>query len=154
MNRKIFEEIKQSFGYKPTVSVGTKPYVGIKVDGNTVYVSGNIAFSNGEVLYKGRIGETLSVEEGKKSAQLAMINCLDILDNEVGLEKVETILKVTGYLCCADQVTEHPDMMNAASQLLVDIFGEAGKHARAALGMHTLPLGASVEIEFTAKLKP
>lgn len=153
MNRKTFEALKEQFEFVPTISEGKKPYVGIKLDGNIVYVSGNIAFSNGEVLFSGRIGETLTISEGKESAALAMINCLDMLDKEVGLENVETILKVTGYFCCTERITEHPEIMNTASQILVDIFGDAGRHARAALGMHTLPLGASVEIEFIAKLK-
>lgn len=61
---------------------------------------------------------------------------------------------VTGYLCCADHVTEHPTIMNAGSRVLVDVCGEAGLHARAALGMHTLPLGASVEVELVVAVKP
>lgn len=153
VNREVYEQLKQQYGFQRSPAGGDKPFVGVKVDGNIAYVSGNVAFSGGELKYKGRIGDNVTVEEGKQSAALAMINCLDMLDEAVGLERVQEILKVTGYLCCAEHVTEHPSIMNAASRVLVDVFGEAGKHARAALGMHTLPLGASVEIEFVAKLK-
>lgn len=153
MDRAAYEKLKRTYGYKPTEMSPERPFVGVKVDDSIAYVSGNVAFSDGNVLYKGRIGETVTLEEGEKSAALAMLNCLNALDEDVGLERVDTILKVTGYLCCHEDVTEHPMIMNAASQVLLDVFGEAGKHARAALGIHTLPLGASVEIELTAKLK-
>lgn len=154
MNRAAYEEIKKREGYIEGKASGVeRPFVPVKIVGDTAYVSGNIAFSDDKVMYKGRIGANLTVEEGKKSAALAAVNCLELLDKAVGLEKVETIVKVTGYLCCAEGIEEQPAILNAGSQVFVDVFGEAGKHARAALGMHTLPLGASVEIEFIAKLK-
>lgn len=155
MNRDVLEQIKNDLGYQSIEKKPNKksPMLGVKVDDKIAYVSGSVAFSNGEVMYKGRIGDTVTIEEGKKSAALAMINCLDTLDNEVGLENVDTILKVSGFLCCTEDIEEHPVIMNAASDVVGAVFGEQGKHARVALGIHTLPLGASVEIEFTAKLK-
>lgn len=155
MNRHIYDQIKKREGYVegPAVNV-YKPYVPVKIDGNIAYVSGNVAFSNGELQYKGRIGESLSIEEGKRSAALAAINTLELLDKEVGLEQVESILKVTGFLCCAEGVEQLPTILNEGSQVFVDVFGEEnGKHARAAIGVYVLPLGASCEIEFIAKLK-
>jgi enamine deaminase RidA (YjgF/YER057c/UK114 family) len=116
-------------------------------------VSGHVPFSGGELIYKGRIGDNVSIEEGKQSAALSVINCLESLDKAVGLERVDKILKVTGYLSCTEQVTEHPVIMNAGSQVLIDVFGEAGKHARAALGIHTLPLGSSTEVDMVVLLK-
>jgi enamine deaminase RidA (YjgF/YER057c/UK114 family) len=155
MNRELYEQIKKREGYvEGPASTAYKPYVPVKIDGNIAYVSGNVAFSNGELKYKGRIGDTITVEEGKRSAALAAINTLELLDKEVGLEKVDSILKVTGYLCCAEHIEELPSILNEGSQVFVDVFGEEkGKHARAALGMYVLPLGASVEIEFIARLK-
>jgi enamine deaminase RidA (YjgF/YER057c/UK114 family) len=154
MNRARYEQLQQQYGYKPSPASGDRPFVGVRIDGDVVYVSGNVAFSGGELLYKGRIGDTVSIEDGKKSAALAMLNCLAAIDAEIGLEQVDKFLKVTGFVCCAEHVTEQPQIMNAASQVLVDVFGEAGKHARSALGIHTLPLGASVEIELILKRKP
>lgn len=155
MNRYIYDQIKMREGFvEYPVANAYKPYVPVKIDGNIAYVSGNVAFSNGELQYKGRIGESLSIEEGKRSAALAAINTLELLDKAVGLERVESILKVTGYLCCAEDVEELPAILNEGSQVFVDVFGEEkGKHARVALGVYTLPLGASCEIEFMAKLK-
>lgn len=155
MNRQIYEQIKQREGYeKGPVATTYKPYLPVKIDGDIAYVSGNVAFSGGELKYKGRIGDTVSIEDGKRSAALAAINTIELLDDAIGLEEVESILKVTGYLCCTEDVEELPTILNAGSQVFVDVFGEEkGKHARAALGMYTLPLGASCEIDFIAKLK-
>lgn len=149
----MYDKIKTELGWKPSPPAKVeKPYVAVKVDGDIAYVSGNIAFSGSDIMYKGRIGDTVSVEDGKKSAALAMINCLELLEEAGLLDRVTSVLKVTGYLCCAEHITELPTIMNAGSQVLVDVFGEAGKHARAALGMYTLPLGASVEVELVVKL--
>ncbi|MBP1990731.1 RidA family protein [Paenibacillus eucommiae] len=154
MNREVYEKFKEELGFKP--APGTKapgPMVSVKVSGNIAYVSGHVAFSSGELQYKGRIGADVSIEDGKKSAALSVINCLDSLDSVVGLDNIDTILKVTGYLSCAEDVTEHPSIMNAASDVLFGVFGDDGRHARAALGIHTLPLGASTEVELIVQLK-
>ncbi|WP_158289695.1 RidA family protein [Paenibacillus flagellatus] len=154
MDRQQYEAVKTKLGWKPDPTV--KPpglIMSVRVDGNVAYVSGHVAFSGGELAYKGRIGADVTIEEGKLSAALSTVNCLESLDKEVGLERVDKILKVTGYLSCAEHVTEHPAIMNAASELLIGVFGEAGKHARAALGIHTLPLGASTEVDMVVSLK-
>ncbi|XID90921.1 RidA family protein [Paenibacillaceae bacterium WGS1546] len=155
MNRQAYETIKIREGYKEGAPSNVyKPYVPVKIVDGMAYVSGNVAFSGDELLYKGVIGGNLTIEEGKKSAALAAVNCLELLEKAIGLDKVATIVKVTGYLRCAEHVEELPSILNAGSQVFVDVFGEEnGKHARAALGMYTLPLGASAEIEFIAKLK-
>jgi len=113
----------------------------------------HVPFSGGQLQLKGRIGADISIEDGKRSAALSTINCLESLDRLVGLDRVEKILKVTGYLSCTEEVTQHPEIMNAASELLIGVFGDAGRHARAALGIHTLPLGASTEVEMVVALK-
>ncbi len=154
MNRSKYEEVKQALGWKPDLSVKAPGVIlSVQLDGNVAYVSGHVPFSAGELTYKGRIGDNVSIEEGKQSAALSVINCLESLDKAVGLERVDKILKVTGYLSCTEQVTEHPVIMNAGSQVLIDVFGEAGKHARAALGIHTLPLGSSTEVDMVVLLK-
>lgn len=154
MNRELYERLKAEAGYKPAPGAKAPgPVMGVRIDGRIAYVSGHVAFSNGELRYKGRIGAEVSIEDGKKSAALAVINCLETIDGAIGLDKVDKVLKVTGYLSCAEQVTEHPAIMNAGSDVLVGVFGEDGRHARAALGIHTLPLGASTEVEMIVSLK-
>ncbi|RAV17673.1 RidA family protein [Paenibacillus contaminans] len=154
MNRDKLESLKALYGFKPSPAAPPeRPFIGVKVNGTIAYVSGHLPFTGGEQLYKGRIGDNVTIEEGQKSAALSTLNCLDALDQAVGLENVAEIVKVTGYLCCTEAITEHPSIMNAGSQVLVEVFGEAGKHARAALGIHTLPLGASTEVEMIVSLK-
>ncbi|MEF3313601.1 RidA family protein [Paenibacillus sp. GYB004] len=154
MDRQKYEEIKQSLGFKPApASSGPRVILPVRVEGNLAYVSGHVPFSGGELLYKGRIGVDVSIEEAKKSAALSVINCLESLDREIGLDKVDKILKVNGFLSCADHVTEHPVIMNAGSEVLIGVFGSSGEHARAALGIHTLPLGSSTEVDMIVSLK-
>lgn len=156
MNREEYEKIKQELGFKPApeTNKGAATIMPVRADGNTVYVSGNVAFSNGELQYKGRIGKEISIEDGKKSASLSVINCLEALDKAYGLEKIDSVLKVNGYLSCTEEVTQHPEIMNAASDVLIRVLGDAGRHARAALGIHTLPLGASTEVDMVVRVKP
>ncbi|WP_226036711.1 RidA family protein [Aquibacillus saliphilus] len=151
--KEIFERYKTELNFKPTTPRSDRPYTGVKYFNNCAFISGNVAFSNGEVLYSGRIGDNLSIEEGKKSVVLAVINCLELFDQDKGIENIDSILKMTGYLSCTEAITEHPTILNAASEVLLDIFGEPGRHARAALGMHTLPLNASSEIELIVSVK-
>lgn len=154
MNRTAYEAIQAKYGWKPSPpAAATRPFIGVKVLGSIAYVSGHLPFTGGEQLYKGRIGDNVTIEEGKKSAALSVINCLDALESAVGLDNIAEIVKVTGYLCCTEDITDHPAIMNEGSQVLVELFGESGKHARAALGIHTLPLGASTEVEMIVSLK-
>lgn len=152
--RTQWNQVKEAMGYKESPAAKEpKLILPVRVDGKIAYVSGNVAFSAGELLYRGRIGADITVDEGKRSAAFSTLNCLTALDREVGIENVERVSKVTGYLCCTEEVTEHPEIMNGASEVLIRVFGEAGKHARAALGIHTLPLGASTEVEMVVALK-
>jgi enamine deaminase RidA (YjgF/YER057c/UK114 family) len=155
MNRQQYDAFKAKWGWSPDPApkAGGGLIESVRVDGNVAYVSGHVPFSGGQLQLKGRIGADISIEDGKRSAALSTINCLESLDRLVGLDRVEKILKVTGYLSCTEEVTQHPEIMNAASELLIGVFGDAGRHARAALGIHTLPLGASTEVEMVVALK-
>lgn len=154
-NRKILNMYKANLDWRPSAlpKQGEKPYSILKIIDSAVYLSGQIAFSEGKVMYKGKIGRDLTREEAKASAAMAVISCLDLFDQSYGLENIEQLIKLTGYLKCEEEFTGHPEILNAGSQVLIDVFGESGKHARSALGIHSLPLGASVEVEIIAKLK-
>ena len=152
MNREALKQIQKQLEFIPTVDSSIKPYATLKQVGQLVYLSGSVAFSNGQLLYAGRIGSTVSEEDGKKSAMLCVINLLSAFDREYGLERLDHVVKVNGYLSCAETFGNHPSIMNAGSQILLDIFGEKGTHARTSLGVHTLPLGASVEVEMIVSL--
>jgi enamine deaminase RidA (YjgF/YER057c/UK114 family) len=124
-------------------------YVPTVRSGNMVYVSGQVPMVEGKIAYMGRLGTSgLSLEDGVQAARRCAINVLAALKAELGeLSRVHRIVKVTGFVASEPDFTDQPKVINGASELFVEIFGEAGKHARSAVGMASLPLGVPVEIE-------
>lgn len=119
--------------------------------GDLVFVSGQLPVKDGALLYSGRVGETVSVEEAYEAAKLCAIRCLSALQAVVpDLDRIERIAKVTGYVASSADFTEQPKVINGASVFLQAVFGEKGQHARAAVGVSALPLGAPVEVELIA----
>ena len=126
---------------------------GVRV-GNLLFISGATPEIDGVMQMPGRLGAELDVETGKKAARLAALNCLGEMQAAIGsLERVERIVRVIGYVRSADGFGEQPLVINGASELLIEVFGEAGRHARAALGTSELPFGAAVELEMVVQVK-
>lgn len=130
-------------------------YKPVVIDGTTVYVSGCVPMDGARNLAsRGKVPSQVSVEDAKRAAALCAANVLRLVRKEVGsLERVERVLRVTGYVNSDPDFTDQHLVINGASQLFVDVFGEAGMHARSAVGMAQLPLGSSVEVEAILKLK-
>jgi enamine deaminase RidA (YjgF/YER057c/UK114 family) len=131
-------------------------YRPVVVDGTTAYVSGCVPFDGqNNLVSKGKVPSQVSLEEAREAAALCAANVLRLIRQEVGtLGRVERILKLTGFVNSDPDFTEQHLVINGASQLLVDVFGpDLGLHARSAVGMAQLPLGASVEVEAIVKLK-
>jgi enamine deaminase RidA (YjgF/YER057c/UK114 family) len=130
-------------------------YKPVVVDGTTVYVSGCVPFDgDGNLVSKGKVPSQVSLEDARKAAALCAANVLRLVRQEVGsLDRVERMLRVTGYVNSDADFTSQHLVINGASQLFVDVFGDAGWHARSAVGMAQLPLGASVEVEAILKLR-
>jgi len=106
------------------------------------------------VLCSGQVGRDVTVEEAHDAARTCALKCISIMQDELGdLSRVKRIAKVTGYVNAAPGFAEHPKVVNGASDLLVEVFGEAGKHARAAVGMSGLPLDAAVEVEMVVEFE-
>jgi enamine deaminase RidA (YjgF/YER057c/UK114 family) len=125
----------------------------VKVD-NLVFTSGQLPIENGVLKIKGKIGSQLNEEEGIKAAEICTLNCLSVIKDVIGsLDKIEQVVKLTAFVNCADYFTSQPKIANGASELLVKIFGDNGKHARSAVGVSELPLDAPVEIEMIVKIK-
>jgi enamine deaminase RidA (YjgF/YER057c/UK114 family) len=123
-------------------------YVPVVRTGNLVFVSGQLPLKKGKVAVTGKIGENLSPEQGREAAVHCLLNILAALEgNGVPLESVKRAVKLTGFVQSAPDFHGQPQVLNAASELLTEIFGEAGRHARAAVGVNALPLNAAVEIE-------
>jgi enamine deaminase RidA (YjgF/YER057c/UK114 family) len=117
--------------------------------GNLVFLSGILPLIQGKLPRQGRVGEDISLDEAREDAKTAAINALAVLKSYIGsLDKVKRCIKITGYVASAPDFTEQPKVLNAASDLMFEIFGEAGRHARAAVGVNVLPLNSPVEIEF------
>ena len=117
--------------------------------GPLLYVSGQLPIRDGQVLRHGKCGEGVSVDEAAALARQCAINALAIVRNHLGtLDRVVRVVRVAGYVASAPGFVEHPKVMDGASQLLIDVFGEAGRHARVAIGVAELPRGVPVEVEF------
>ena len=129
-------------------------YVTTVRTGNLVFVSGHgPRRPDGEYAYVGKVGKDLDVVVAKEAAKLVVLNCLGSLKQEIGdLDKVTRIVKVLGMVNCTPDFTEQAQVINAASDLLVAAFGERGRHARSAVGMASLPMGISVEIEMVVEV--
>ncbi|MBW4084262.1 RidA family protein [Paenibacillus sp. S150] len=123
--------------------------------GELLFISGQTPEINGIMQYPGRLGADLDIETGQKAARLAALNCLGEIEAVLGsLERVQRIVRVIGYVRSAENFGEQPLVVNGASELLIEVFGEAGRHARAALGTSELPFGAPVELEMIVQVKP
>lgn len=133
----------------PTPPQAVANYVPYVVAGNMVIISGQLPMKEGQVAYKGKVGSDITLEEGQLAARQCAINILTQLKTACGgdLSQVKQCIRLGGFVNCNPDFTEQPKVINGASDLMVEIFGDNGRHARAAVGVNTLPLGAAVEVE-------
>ena len=123
-------------------------YVASKIVGNLVFISGQLPIDSEGKLIKGKIGKELNLEQGQQAAKFCALNLLAQLKKIWGsLDKVKGCVKITGYVNSIDSFVDQPKIVNGASDLISQIFGNIGKHTRAAVSVNSLPLGAAVEIE-------
>lgn len=116
--------------------------------GNMVIVSGQLPMAGGELAFKGKLGADIDLPSAQEAAHLCAINLLAQLRAAIrDLDNVSHVLRLGGFVRCADDFEDHPAVINAASDLMVAVFGDAGRHARSAVGVNALPLGAPVEID-------
>jgi enamine deaminase RidA (YjgF/YER057c/UK114 family) len=138
----------------PTPSKSIANYVGASRSGNMIYLSGHIPRRADGSLVIGKLGDDLSVKDGYDAARLSAIGLIATLKGEVGeLSKVKSVIKVFGMVNATDSFTDHSKVINGCSDLLVEVFGEKGRHARAACGFSSLPLGSAVEIEMIVEIE-
>ena len=125
----------------------------IKID-KLVFTAGQLPSINGKLQYKGKVGYNISEEEGQKAAVLSLLNCLAVIKSVCGdLDQIAQIVKLTVFVNSADGFIDQPKVANGASELLLKLFGDAGKHVRSAVGVNELPIDAAIEIEMIVKLK-
>ena len=135
----------------PPKPVGS--YVAVVITGKLAFVSGQIPIKDGKVTYAGKVSKDLSVEDAQKAARLCTINALAHLKAELGsLDRISKIVRVSGFVNSPPEFTDQPKVINAASDLLFEIFGQNGQHARIAVGVSSLPLNSAVEIDLIAEI--
>jgi len=129
-------------------------YVRTVRTGNLLFVSGHGPYNDGKTLLVGKLGKEVTIEEGYKTARNVAVNCLaSIRENLGSLDKVKRVVKLLGMVNCTEDFREQPKVMNGASDLLVEVFGEGGRHARSAVGMQALPNQIPVEIEMILEVE-
>jgi len=148
------EERLEELGIEvPQVQVPLGAYVPAVISGHLIYVSGQLPLVKGELTIKGMVGSEVSIEQGMEAARRASINILAVLKNELGgFDRVERIVKITGFIASAPGFNRQADVMNGASELFFQVFGEQGRHSRVAVGVSELPLDSPVEIEIIAQI--
>ncbi len=133
----------------PSAAAPAANYVPFVISGNLIFVSGQLPMSNGALTIKGLVGQDVSVEQGKEAAKLCALNLLAQVKAALGgdLSRLKRVVKLTAFVASGPDFTQHPEVVNGASDVLVEILGDAGRHARAAVGAPSLPRGTPVEIE-------
>ncbi len=150
----VEEKLKQLGIELPETPTPLAAYVPAVKAGDFAYTSGQIPLVKGELKFKGKVGAELTEEEGYQAARICAINCLSALKGAIGdLDKIERIVKVVGFVNSAPGFKMQPKVINGASELLGEVFGDAGKHARSAVGVNELPIDSAVEVEVIVKLK-
>ena len=131
----------------PAVTPPAAAYIPAVRSGNHVYVSGQLPMADGKLLATGKVGADVSPEQAKELAARCALNAIAAIDALVGLDRVVRVVKVVGFVASAEGFTGQPGVINGASELFGAVFGEAGRHARSAVGVFELPLGTPVEVE-------
>jgi enamine deaminase RidA (YjgF/YER057c/UK114 family) len=148
------EEVCKKLGLKvppPPKPAGT--YRPLVVSNGFAFVSGQLSRDAEGRLITGKVGREIQIEEGKRAAQWSALQALSVIKSEMSLERVEQIVRLVGYVQVGNDFYSHSEVMNGASELLAEVFGEKGKHARTSVGVASLPLNAAVEIELTLRVK-
>lgn len=139
----VLPEVQPAGNYLPAVRVG-----------NLLFVSGQLPKTEGKIAYKGRVGRDLNLESARRAAKSCVANILAVVQQEIGsLDRVKRIVRITGFINTYPGFNDHPKVLDAASDLLVEIFGEAGRHARLAVGVVELPLNAAIEMEAIVEVR-
>jgi len=151
---KVEDRLKSLGMVLPEVPAPLAAYIPAKKTGQVIFTAGQLPLLNGELICKGLLGQDVDVEQAYQAARICTLNALAAIKGVVkDLDQVVQVIRVVGYVASTSNFTQQPAIVNGASELLLEIFGEVGKHARSAVGVASLPLNASVEIELTVEVK-
>jgi enamine deaminase RidA (YjgF/YER057c/UK114 family) len=136
----------------PAVAAPAGAYLPARRTGSLVFTAGQLPIADGRLLATGKVGAEVDVEQARGLARVCVLNALAAVDALVGIDAVVGVVKVVGFVASAPGFTDQPAVLDGASELLAEVFGEAGRHARAAVGVAELPKGAPVEVEFVVEV--
>ena len=136
----------------PGVAKPLASYVPAVRSGNLVYTAGQLPIQAGKLARTGKVGADVTPAEGKALARICALNALAAIDSLTGIDSVSQVVKVVGFVASAAGFNGQPDVVNGASELLADVFGDSGVHARSAVGVSELPLDAPVEVELVVEV--
>jgi enamine deaminase RidA (YjgF/YER057c/UK114 family) len=148
------EQELEKMGFTLPTPKPVAAYVPAVRSGNLVFTAGQGPTVDGKPMFTGKLGRELTEEQGYKAAQICVVNCLACVKSLIGdLDKVEQVVKLLGFVASVDGFTRQPWVMNGASELLIKLYGERGKHARSAIGTNQLPLDIPVEVEIVVRVR-
>lgn len=149
MPGKIDARLKELGIELPNAPMPAANYVPYVISGSTLYVAGQITAVNGEVKFKGKLGRDFGVDDGYQAARICGLNLIAQAKAACGgdLDRIKRVVKLGGFVNATPDFTDHPKVVNGASDLMAEVFGDAGKHARFAVGAGSLPLGIAVEVD-------
>jgi enamine deaminase RidA (YjgF/YER057c/UK114 family) len=151
---KVEDRLKSLGMVLPEVPAPLAAYIPAKKTGQVIFTAGQLPLLKGELICKGLLGQDVDVEQAYQAARICTLNALAAIKGVVkDLDQIVQVVRVVGYIASTSTFTQQPAIVNGASELLLEIFGEVGKHARSAVGVASLPLNASVEIELTVEVK-
>ena len=149
----IVDKLRENKIVLPPPPAPAGSYIPVISTGNIAFVSGQIPMKDGKVEFTGKVPNEQTIETSQEAAKLCIINCLAQLNTYFGtLENIKKIIRVSGFVNSTPNFSEHPKIINAASDLLFKIFGDAGKHSRIAVGVTSLPLNSTVEIDMIVEV--
>lgn len=155
MSGKISARLSELGITLPSAPMPVASYVPFVVSGNLIFISGQVPLGANGLEYRGKLGQDFDVEAGQAAARLCGLNVLAQMNAalEDDLDRVVRIVKLGGFVNCTDDFSEQPQVINGASDLMVDVFQERGQHARAAIGVNALPAGVAVEVDAIAEFR-
>lgn len=132
-------------------------YVPIVNVNDLVFISGQLPIDinsqSNDLKFRGKVGKQITIEDAQLASKICCLNAFSIIKSLIGdLDKVKRIVKITGYVNCDDTFTDHPKVINGASDFLIEVFGDLGRHSRVAVGVNSLPLNSPVEIDFIIQI--
>ena len=138
----------------PNTAVPAGSYVPYVLEKNLLWISGQVPFWNGKVKYRGKVSSEVSMDDAIMAARLCGLNILAQIKTALGdLNRVEQMIKLSGFVNSASDFTDHPIVINGASDLMVDVFGELGRHTRVAIGASSLPLNSTTEVDALVRVR-